>query len=334
MRKSGALFIGFIHLLISGILLSSPAQATDGLQWKNPPEGQHRWFIDNEVHLPQFMWFVSDQNKEVRVLAYQTTMVTTCGSGIMQSKRAFGMECVIDKIAIRASSLQADRNRLAPILEEMTSKLTSATVMLRLKSNGKLSTFSFKEADSNKAQNRRINQMHENLRLILLRSFSGMDLELPKKGTTQEEYWFQFDNALFMAPSTVGTRGTAEIIHRVASTNGQQVVIHSSGEGTLTPGDDGLNYYTTRLESSAIFDRESGVLIERGWTCAGHPTASSAFAQAGLGLPYIQRGALKRIGLKQTVDVGVSVEVLPNMEQPGLIGTWGSIGSPIGEPGN
>jgi len=276
------------------------------------------------------MWFVSDINKQVRVLAYQTTLVANCNEAETVSKRAFEVRCTISDVSIRAASSKSERNKLGPILEEMTAKMKGAIVTLRIKTNGRLTQVSFRETHSTRS-NRRINQMRENLRLILHRAFSGLDLELPKNGETEEGYWIQFDSALMMAPSNVGTRGASEIIHRVESQEGDIVKIQTSGEGTLTPGERGNNFYAAKVEGHALFDRSSGVLVERGWMCAGQPTASSAIAQAGVGLPYIQRGFLKRLDLDAVVSVGASGEAMPNMEQPGLIGTWGTIGAPAGD---
>jgi len=213
----------------------------------------------------------------------------------------------------------------------MTAKLIGATVRLRMRTNGRLKGVEFKEKAGHVTNNRRVNQMRENLRLMLYRAFAGLDLELPKKGVTEEDVWIQFDSALMMAPSNTGTRGASEIIHRVEKREGTLVTLQTSGQGTLTPGEGSYNYYAARIEGHGIFDREHGLLIERGWMCAGQPTASSAAAQAGSGLPYIQRGFLKRLALDAVVSVGESGEVLPNEEKPGLIGEWGSLGAPAGE---
>lgn len=320
----------FVVCLCFGMTSRAPAE-TEGLAWERELATPFRLFIDNEVHLPQFMWFVADRNKQVRVLAYQTTIVTRCDEIVPVGKRAFEMACQIEDIAIRAASSKAERNKLNPILAEMTTKLKAATVVMRMKTNGRLTQLSFGKKDSKAQENRRINQMNENLRLILYRAFAGVDLEFPKSGKTDIGYWIQYDSAILMAPSTFGTRGAAEIIHRIESEAGDTVKIHSSGEGTLTPGGDDLNFYAMNLEAHAQFNKVTGKIEERSWMCAGQPTASSANAQGGSGLPYIQRGVIKRVPLEAAITVGESGEVLPNMEIPGLIGTWGTIGAPAGE---
>ena len=328
MRRS-IQFLLVMAAMVFGVKKAS-ADATERLVWSQEFESPIRWYIDNEVHLPQFMWFVSNRNKQVRVLAYQTTLVATCGSAVPAGRKAFEAQCTIEDVSIRAASSRSERNRLTPILQEMTTKLRGATVDLKMKTNGRLVWLGLQEVKLGET-NRRTNQMRENLRLILHRAFAGLDLELPRKGVTEEGYWIQFDSALMMAPSNDGTRGAAEIIHRVERVDDQLVNIQTSGDGTLTPGESGRNYYAAKIESSGVFDRETGALIERSWMCAGQPTASSALAQGGLGLPYIQRGVLKRLAPGVVVSGGESGEVLPNEEQPGLIGTWGTIGAPAGD---
>ena len=324
--------ISFVFTL--GAIALSSAQAaeaaTEKLSWSQDFKAPIRWYIDNEVHLPQFMWFVSNRNKQVRVLAYQTTLVADCASAIPAGRKAFEVRCQIEDVSIRAASSRSERNRLNPILEEMTQKLKGARVDLKMKTNGRLIWLGLQEINLGEI-NRRTNQMRENLRLILHRAFAGLDLELPRKGTTEEGYWIQFDSALMMAPTNDGTRGAAEIIHRVEKVEDQLVTIQTSGDGTLTPGESGRNYYAAKIESSGVFDRDSGALVERSWMCAGQPTASSALAQGGVGLPYIQRGVLKRLSPDAVVSVGQSGEALPNEKSPGLIGTWGTIGAPAGD---
>jgi hypothetical protein len=107
--------------------------------------------------------------------------------------------------------------------------------------------------------------------------------------------------------------------------------VHTAGDGTLTDGSSDLNFYSMNLEAHGKFNTQLGLLDERTWVCAGQPTASSALAQGGNGLPYIQRGLIKRIGPKATVNVGVTGEVMPAGKEPGLIGNWGTIGAPAGE---
>ena len=315
-----------------GIVLSifSAQATTDGLAWRTEFEKPVRYFVDSEVHLPQFMWFVADRNRQVRVLAYQTTAVVSCDQAIALGRRGVEFTCIIEDVAIRAASSRSERNRLGPILTEMTQKLKGGAIQLRLRTNGKLTHLSFSQSKTSGLTNRRTNQMAENLRLILHRAFSGVDLEMPKKGLTEEGYWIQYDSAILMAPSTAGTRGAAEIIHRIDRKSDQQVAVHSSGQGTLTPGDGDLNFYAMNLEAHGTFNTATGLLEERSWMCAGQPTASSAFAQGGSGLPYIQKGVLKRVSQNAVVNVGETGEVTPNEEQLGLIGSWGTLGAPAG----
>ena len=108
------------------------------------------------------------------------------------------------------------------------------------------------------------------------------------------------------------------------------VRVHTAGEGTLTGGETDLNFYAMSLEAHGQFNTLLGIIEERTWVCAGQPTASSALAQGGNGLPYIQRGLIKRIGPSAIVNVGVTGEVMPEGKEPGLIGNWGTIGAPAG----
>lgn len=324
-------------ILVFGALLSlfsvniSAHAGTDGLVWQTEFKEPVRYFVDSEVHLPQFMWFVADRNRQVRVLAYQTTIVVMCDKSIALGRRGVEFACSIEDVAIRAASSRSERNRLGPILEEMTQKLKSGAIQLRLRTSGKMTHLGFEPGKTSGLVNRRTNQMAENLRLILHRAFSGIDLEMPKKGSSEEGYWIQYDSAILMAPSTTGTRGASEIIHRIDQLSPQQVAVHTSGQGTLTPGGSDLNFYAMNLEAHGTFNTETGLLEERSWMCAGQPTASSAFAQGGSGLPYIQKGILKRVPENAIVNVGETGEVIPNEEQLGLIGSWGTLGAPAGE---
>jgi len=298
------------------------AISADGLQWTWNEGETRRYYVDAEVQLPASMllWLLADRNKEARLVAFRTRSVLACSDEGRNSRRSREVHCKIEDIAIMGATLRGDRGLLQPILEEMDDKLTDSYLQLIVRNDGRITNV---DLEGIKTTERREGRMQETLRLIMARSVAGFDLQLPRKGLTEEGVWPQYQAMLFMAPSGHGTQGSAEIAHLIRTTKGDYVIIESAGRAIVSPGTDSAarDFFQTTLDSVAVFDVQEGMLRERVWASTGTPTASSATAEGARGIEYIQRGKILYLAdSMEPPDLGQTLEVgAPDSEVEGSV---------------
>jgi hypothetical protein len=329
-------------------LLAAPALAgaveaipVTGLQWKWMPAQDRRYYLETEVVLPRYIWFIAEINKEARVAAWQTRMVLDCAEIAIEGRRSLEVTCRIEDVAILAAALPGDqktdgRDLLGPILTEMDENLSKASLSFVLRDDGRVSNVVIHGLDR---PNRRVSLMNENLRQVLIRSVAGFDLELPAHGDGREGIWAQRESLLLQAPNQSGSFGGSETLHRVHEVTGDVAVIVTSGRGLVAPvtrySDSPSDMFDTRIEGAAAFDTKQGVLTQRIWTVSGTPTASSALSEGLAGLTYYQHGTLRLLEDGEKPDVGASAEIAPPGDTAGTLTRWQPMGmapEPSGVP--
>lgn len=284
----------------------------EGLAWAWEPGNTRTWVIDNEVMLAAYLWVMADRVKEARLVAFHSRMVLTCADTGEGSRKAYDLECRIDDFAISGASMEGDRGLLQPILEEMDAKVTGAMLQVVLRRDGRIVSVDLEEVS---AANRRESRMHETIRIVFARALAGFDLQLPPGGSSPEGVWGQYQNQLFGAPSDRGSQGSGEVAHLVREIDEGWAILDSAGKGMVVPGNDsGLarDFFESRLDAVAVFDLDQKMLRERVWTVLGKPTASSAIAEGGRGVDYLQMGKIRYLpeGAERP-DLGATIEVLP-----------------------
>ncbi len=285
--------------MINGLMLLTPllfsssahAQGSDGLEW-TWAEGDHqRYYIDVEVHLPTPMMLKSEFNRQARVVSYQIELVLDCSPVAERGRRRVEVACDIEEISLVGATMVGDRGRLGEVLVEVDERLTGAQIQLITTRDGRITNM---DLEGVRKQNRRTATNAETLRLMLARAVAGMDMSLPRGGSTEDGVWGQAGGMLLEAPYRSGSQGSGEMVHRIKRIDDLGIVIETAGRGIVAPADDSAtgpsNLYSTTLEATARF--ADGHLLQRRWTAIGEPTASSAIAVAGDGMPYMQAGQL------------------------------------------
>jgi hypothetical protein len=208
--------------------------------------------------------------------------------------------------------------RLLPILVEADDALTGATVQFLFGRDGRVRDVELVGLHM-KADDRRSAEREEGLRLLMVRTFAPLDLQLPRKGDDGGKgAWRQKESLIFGFPSGVGALGSASIGHEIAEVTGDLIDLRSTGHGVIGAGDSVAvagtervaNMYDMRMEGTARFDRATGRLLSRDYTARGTLTASSVDAAAGGGSTYVQVGSLRWLVDDAPVpDLGATGEV-------------------------
>lgn len=288
--------------------------------WERP----RRILLESEVHLPQPMWFMAEHNKEQRAVAFQVRTVLDCAEAEAERKRVWRVTCKIDDIAITAAGLPQKEGLLDPIVKEFDERLTNTSLKLQIRHDGRISNVGIEGLERRRQRSGVIN---ENLRLLLSRAIAGLDVQLPRDEIAKGSVWPQYHSWLMSSPSSVGTSGSAELLHKVEEVLPDgRYVLACLGDGLVVPG-GGEDKYQTRLVAWAVFDPNEQFLTERAWNSQGLPTASSRAAEGMSGLPYNQLGRMRLLSPDEAVDLGESREVTPPGLTPTTLQMWPSLGA-------
>lgn len=310
-----------LSLSLGGVAHAVPAQ---GLAWDWSDQAPRRYYVDAEVQMPSFFWVMAERNKEARLVAFRTRSVLVCGQGERLNRRTWEVDCRIDQIGILGATLRGDKGLLGPILQEMDDKLTGSELQVRFREDGRVVNVDLEGVDKS---DRRMSRTHEVMRLMMIRSLAGFDLQLPKNGVSQEGVWGQTQALLLTAATDVGSQGAAEVAHLVRESADDIVIIETAGRAMVVPGSDGeagRNFFSTKLNAVGVFNVTNGMLTERVWSALGEPTASSALTEGGAGMSYVQRGRILHLPEGADVpDLGATEEVpLPDGRAESAIHVW------------
>lgn len=275
------------------LLLAASAWATTGLafQWG---ETELRYSLKAQVNLANWMYLKAERNAEGRITDFRVEAYATCKRKEALGKRAFEVTCALTDLELDVVPVAADRGRLKAIVDEWDARLLSATVVFIHGTDGRLKDLHLEGIDTGALRER---ETLEAIRLILVRAFAPLDLQLPKKGDDRGHPWRQGRVLAMEFPSALGTVGAVKLEHTVEPREGSQVVVQSEGRGVVGPGatyataggEERLaDTFDMTLQGSAVFDTARGVLLEREYLVEAAPTASSMQATTGQGTPYVQ----------------------------------------------
>lgn len=272
--------------------LPGRALATEGLEWKLQ-DTEVRYLLQAQVRLSEILWFRSESNENARVAEFRVDVLTSC-KPTLALKKGWELRCDLEAVGLQAAPLPQDAGKMDPIAKEMASNLTGAWVQVDFHSNGVVKNLHLEGIDS---ENRRISEINEVLRLVLLRAFGGLDLQLPKNGDDRGKGVWKQKTSLSMAfMSAQGTMGSSTTQHQLTSEDGAEVEITSTGKGTLGSGEmiviNGQerprNLYDVVFEGVARFDTARGLMVSREYIVDAEPTASALLAEGTEGVHFVQ----------------------------------------------
>lgn len=316
-------------VVLASLVAGSAVAAEPELQWKWGDGIHHRFYIESEVHLPVPVMLVAELNTEARLVAVQTQLVLDC-TQVNESRRSWDLECAIDDISLIGAGMVGDQGNLTEVLTEIDERLADSTLQVTLRRDGRISSVDLEGVDR---RNRRLSQNAEQLRLILVRALSGLDIRFADTAEDEAAGWPQFDGQLMKAPYSRGSQGGGQIVHRVRRKEGAQWLIDSAGRGSASPASgSSTNIYMMEMTSVGRFDTEAGVWSQRKWTVIGEPTAGSAVNQGFNGASYLQAGSVVYLPEGEpapTLNESVQRHA-PGVDGPSAIQMWVPIQS-LGE---
>ncbi len=301
--------------LATSLFAARDAAAAEGLQWTW--DAPLRYYLEADVNYPTRITLQAENNIQSRVWASTTRVVTTCAPYGEPAKRSLEVRCAIDDIAFAAVPQDVDAENLVTVLDETEKMLQGAYVQLEFGYDGRIRAIDL-EGFSTKNVNDRVRETQETTRVILIRAFAALDLELPKEGRDGGEPWEQQGALALGFPSLRGSIGSAPVTIQVARESGSLVTLLTRGGGVVGPGEtmvttgQPMNQYDLKITGSATFDTAKHALVARQYTVHGDLTPSSLQAQGGTGVPYIQNVQLRLLAPDEPApQIGENMLVTP-----------------------
>ena len=274
-------------------MASGQASAEDEISWAL--EGKSvRYHIQTDIISPLAITLRAKENIEFRTNRMQTFLDTRCEVEAPRGKKAWQLRCSLDQVAVRADILTGNAQNASRILTEWSSVLQGSSVQVVLTRDGQVRST---DLETGELRNRRENEIHSNMEMMLSRAFTGLDFQLPKNGTDEGAGGWKVRNANTMAtPSVSGSlgavRGEALIEHR----QGDDLTIGVNARGVRQTGSTIIGLvgivYAMTLTDRAVFSTADRMLVARRYAVHGTPTASTA---ASDGVRYVQQGVVDRL---------------------------------------
>jgi hypothetical protein len=281
--------------------LAMPASATTGLQWDWETGKKRRYVLASQTALSSPMLFQTMNNIDRRVLDWHINMVTTCEAKGTYGKKAAEVHCTIDEIAMKMRPTRGDENQMIDLINEWDEKLTGAKLVLKWGYDGRIHSYELEGIEYPRT-NQRVREIEQSMRLMIGRTFAGLELQLPKKGDDKGKVWELRDPIIMGFPTLYGDLGGMKSDAQVKETEGSNVIIDVYGEGTRGPAITGsderpLNMWDMKMVAQATFDLEEKSLISSLMEARGVVTPSSQLAEGGKPLPYVQLVASEQVPL-------------------------------------
>jgi len=277
--------------LLSSLMLlaatgSTPAQAQE-LVYDWPEDEAVHYRIQSHLYAPRILRFYSVENLDARVAEFTMGLLIKCKKTGVERKSVY-VECDIHRAQMGGQAADGgEQQKLTKIFQEYVNVLDDSIIQLTLTPTGRIKTVDLEGPEKGTS---RETMVHNDMRMILLRSLSALEIEMPKDGIDPGKEWKQKGAPLAMQlPTNYGTAGAIRMKHRVASRDGSLVNIQTTADGLVTPatasdssadgtGASSGSTITVDMiaDGSSTFDTERGLLTRGEMTVQGVLTASSS----------------------------------------------------------
>ncbi len=234
------------------MLLSTVQAAPLSLQWDADPIRYHGELL---LQRGEPIALLSANNIDVRATTVMLAADMTC-TGEAAGKN-WKVECAIDEIAIQGGAYTPDeQERLDTIFTEYSALMSTATVQLVQRADGRLRSVDLEGIDKS---DERMSEIHESLRLLMRRLFAPLDIQLPKKGSAEVgETWKHKGGAVALELfSKYGTFGGSSVTYTLAAAEGGMATVTSEGRGNIGVSSTGA---TMEMEDGSISTSASSEL--------------------------------------------------------------------------
>jgi len=303
--------------------LAAPSQPLDDVDqqiivWGDPfLRWDHRFYVETEIKPVVPLRVPAFRNTQVRLIALQIRAVLDCDRFAPQGTHQLEVRCRIEDIGLLGMPhLDDDLPRHRRILPEIDATLTGVQVELQVNDKGRVFDLGIHGMETTVWRTR---LRQEVLRQIVWRLMAPFDLKLPEP-IVPSTRWTTYKSALFSWPSHQTPQGSAILNHFMSPYEGH-LLVQTIGRGMFEDGHVMADMLEDRFEpvmfneidklrldletdGVALFEIQTGILIERVFSVRGKTTASSG--SSIVPRTYVHHGSLRMVGAADRPDVGDS----------------------------
>jgi hypothetical protein len=220
-------------MLLAATAAPAAAQGPE-LIYRWPTDEPVHYRIQTYVHAPRAgMWFYAAENDDARVAEFTMGLLVKCRQVDVQ-KKAVEVHCDIHRAQLGGAAADpSEQDELLRIFSEYVGVLDDSQIQMVIGNEGRIKTFDLEGPTKN---TERENDRFEDLRMILMRSMSALEIELPKSGEDPGVAWKQKGAPLAMRLlSHYGTAGAVRMKHQVVGRDGELLNIETEATGMVSP---------------------------------------------------------------------------------------------------
>lgn len=219
-----------MFLLLFGVL---NAQATTGLAWAWTVDQPVRYHLEAVVEAPRGQYWAAEHNTVARTTRAMVRLDVSCSAAEV-GRSAFDVDCQLNSVKFSGRALPGEEEALAKILEQNEASLEGKAVRLRIGVDGRVKKLDLVGIDT---KNSNLAVVFEQVRWMLRRAFTPMDIKLPKKGDDKNKKWSQKGSPMVFELATgQGTSGGVVLKHQVSSSDDDTARIESRGRASVVDG--------------------------------------------------------------------------------------------------
>lgn len=262
-------------MLVTALALvhAAPLEA----RWDLSEGTSHRWAVETHIDFPGHVLLQADRNANVRARSLGLEAVLDCTTRDGRGRRA-RLDCTIETASTSGATFPSDEARLQPVLEELSQKLTDATVQITLSETGQVRDVDLSPTPVSTFENRRTRETEALLRMLVVRALAPLDHQIPQDGFPTDRPWSNSSQLTAGLPVTHGSAGVSRIQHSAVPHDDTRILVRSSGYATVVPAGfqepNGL-VLKADIEGFTVFDTDAGRISEAVWSTVADPTPSS-----------------------------------------------------------
>ncbi len=315
--------------LLSSLMLiaatAAPARAQD-LVYQWPEDEVVHYRIQSYLYAPRVLRFYAQENLDARVAEFTMGLLVKCKQVGAERKNIY-VDCDIHRAEMGGqASLGAEQEKLTRIFQNYVSVLADATIQLTLTPTGRIKMVDLEGVDKGTSREAMV---HDDLRMIIRRSMSAIEVELPKDGVDPGKPWKQKGAPLAMQlPTRYGTAGAVRMKNEIVGREGSEVYIHTEADALVSPAtststssqETGSSTSTTMkvsmiADGKSTFDTEKHLITKGEMTVQGTLTASSSGVGDG---EYLKQFVLiDMLDNFDQLDAEFEAMLAGDMEEPG-----------------
>jgi hypothetical protein len=249
------------------------------LAWSWPAGEIRAWHVEITRERVDGDWHKGALNLEARAIQTNLAVDLVCQAGEPVSA-GWVLDCRFPALQLSGTAFSGEEDALRGVFAEYRERMADAVAHVEVSRTGRIRSF---DLDAFTPRNAREAEVEDCLRMLMIRPFALLELELPRGGDDKGRPWRQGGSPLVTQLRTsYGTSGGLRVEHRVTARDGARVSVKTEGRGTVAYGlaieSDGAKTIGVDLVGHAEVDLATGALLSRDTMLVGRFTAGAAGA--------------------------------------------------------